>query len=161
MQKIINYIEKIQLILGTIFLVIFVITTLIQVSTRYLGISAIWTEEISVNSFIWSMLLGAAVMTRKKQHFSFNLLNNKISHKNLLYLTIFQDIIIISFCIFGSIYSIDITNTFWNSKWISIPFLKQGYVWVILPIMFITMTIYLLEDIILNIIKLKNLIRCK
>ncbi|WP_424765458.1 TRAP transporter small permease [Necropsobacter rosorum] len=75
MQKIINYIEKIQLILGTIFLVIFVITTLIQVSTRYLGISAIWTEEISVNSFIWSMLLGAAVMTRKKQHFSFNLLN--------------------------------------------------------------------------------------
>lgn len=150
MQKYINYIERIQIILGSVFLVVFVLATLIQVSTRYLGISAIWTEEVSVNSFIWSMFLGAAVMTRKKQHFSFDLLSSKLSKANSCGLTILQNIILIIFCILGLIYGSEITSIFWNSRWITIPFLKQGYVWLILPIMFSSMIIYLLEDTIVN-----------
>lgn len=150
MQKYINYIEKIQITLGAVFLVVFVLTTLIQVSTRYLGISAIWTEEVSVNSFIWSMFLGAAVMTRKKQHFSFDLLSSRLSKAHSHSLTVLQNIVLIMFCILGFIYSSEITNVFWNSRWITIPFLKQGYVWLILPIMFASMIIYLLEDTIAN-----------
>lgn len=156
MWKLTNYMERIQLTLGAAFLVIFVATTLIQVITRYLGISAIWTEEISVNAFIWSMFLGAAVMTRKKQHFSFNFLNDRISPRNLALLFILQDVIMLAFCIVVFIYSCEITNTFWNSRWITIPSLKQGWVWLILPIMFISMGIYLLEDTINQVYKFKS-----
>lgn len=151
MQKFTSYLGKIQLLLGTFFLVIFVTTTLIQVVTRYLGISATWTEEISVNTFIWSMLLGAAVMTKEKKHFSFILFNNRLSEKNLAVFYIFQNVIMLAFCVTCAIYSIEITNTFWNSRWITIPFLKQGYAWLILPITFISMSIYLIEDVITQI----------
>lgn len=156
MRKFINYLEKVQLVLGSIFLVIFVIATLLQVTTRYLGISATWTEELSVNTFIWSMFLGAAVMVREKQHFSFNFLVSYLSNKKASLLVIVQDIIIITFCILCFIYSSEITKIFWNSKWITIPELKQGYVWLILPITFGSMIIYLLEDIIKEIRKLRK-----
>ncbi|SMB79479.1 TRAP-type C4-dicarboxylate transport system, small permease component [Pasteurella testudinis DSM 23072] len=156
MQKLTDYLEKIQLWLGTLLLVIFVITTLLQVGTRYLGISATWTEEISVNAFIWSMLLGAAVMAKRKQHFSFTLLNGQFSPQKKPILLIVQDVIIIVFCAFCFVYSAEITSTFWNSRWISIPSLKQGYVWLILPITFISIVIYLVEDVIKQITALKN-----
>lgn len=156
MRKFINYLEKVQLVLGSIFLVIFVIATLLQVTTRYLGISATWTEELSVNTFIWSMFLGAAVMVREKQHFSFNFLVSYLSNKKASLLVIVQDIIIITFCILCFIYSSEITKIFWNSKWITIPELKQGYVWLILPITFGSMIVYLLEDIIKEISKLRK-----
>lgn len=156
MQKLTYYLEKIQLWLGAVFLVIFVITTLLQVSTRYLGISATWTEEISVNAFIWSMLLGAAVMAKRKQHFSFNLLNGQLSLQKRPLLVILQDVIIMTFCAFCLVYSVEITNTFWNSRWITIPSLKQGYVWLILPTTFLSIFIYLLEDVIKQVTALKT-----
>lgn len=155
MRKFINYLEKVQLVLGSIFLVIFVIATLLQVTTRYLGISATWTEELSVNTFIWAMFLGTAVMVREKQHFSFNFLVSYLSNKKSSLLVIIQDIIIITFCVLCFIYSSEITKIFWDSKWITIPELKQGYVWLILPITFGSMIIYLLEDIIKEINKLR------
>ncbi|MDH3001153.1 C4-dicarboxylate ABC transporter permease [Chelonobacter oris] len=155
MQKLTDYLEKIQLFLGAVFLVIFVVTTLLQVSTRYLGISATWTEEISVNTFIWSMLLGAAVMAKQKQHFSFNLLNGQLSIQKRPMLIIVQDIIIIVFCAYCFVYSAEITETFWHSRWITLPALKQGYVWLILPIMFGSIVIYLCEDVIKQIRVLK------
>lgn len=155
MRKFINYLEKVQLVLGSIFLVIFVIATLLQVTTRYLGISATWTEELSVNTFIWAMFLGTAVMVREKQHFSFNFLVSYLSNKKSSLLVIIQDIIIITFCVLCFIYSSEITKIFWGSKWITIPELKQGYVWLILPITFGSMIIYLLEDIIKEINKLR------
>lgn len=154
MQKLINYIEKVQLILGAVFLVIFVIATLLQVSTRYLGISAVWTEELAVNTFIWAMMLGAAVMVRQKQHFSFGFLTSYLSARKSVFLVIFQNIILIAFCTLCFIYSSEIAQTFWHSKWVSIPQFKQGYVWLVLPITFMTMIIYVIEDLIKQINKL-------
>lgn len=156
MQKFVSYIEKMQLVLGAIFLVIFVIATILQVTTRYLGISATWTEEVAVNSFIWAMFLGASVMVRQKQHFSFSFLVSYLSKKKALFLILLQNLILLVFCIACCIYSSEITQTFWNSKWISIPQFRQGYVWLILPITFISMSIYLVEDSINQIIKFKN-----
>lgn len=156
MSKLIYYLEKFQLIMGTIFLVVFVLTSLIQVITRYIGISATWTEEVSVNSFIWAMFLGAAVMVKYKQHFSFNLFDNKLSPLKRIMLSIFQDIVIFTFCIACFIYSTEITNTFWNSRWITIPFFKQGYVWLILPITFLTISIYLIDDVLKQVNDIKK-----
>lgn len=146
MQKLINYFEKTQLFFSTIFLVIFVLATLLQVVSRYIGVSVIWTEEIAVNSFIWSMFLGAAVMVRHKQHFSFNFLNTYLSSRKKVILVLIQNLILFIFCSFCLLYSIEITGTFWRSRWITLPFLQQGFVWLVLPITFFSITIYLVED---------------
>lgn len=147
MRKIINFIAKLELGISACFLSIFVITTFIQVISRYFHISVIWTEEVSVNAFIWSMLLGAAVMTRQKRHFSFSFLRNKISsEKNKKFLSLIQNGIIIIFSVVCLIYSVEINSLFWNSRWVTIPTFKQGYVWLILPITFFSILLFLLED---------------
>lgn len=149
MQKIIDAIAKCELAISACFLCVFVVTTFIQVISRYFHISVIWTEELSVNAFIWSMLLGAAVMTRQKRHFSFSYLKNKLnSEKSKVILSLIQDGIILSFSIACLIYSVEINSLFWNSKWVTIPVLKQGYVWLILPITFSSIIIFILEDVI-------------
>ncbi|ANU38983.1 TRAP transporter small permease [Vibrio scophthalmi] len=147
MKKITKFIAKVQLIFGATCLVVFVLATLVQVLSRYLGISMLWTEEVAVNAFIWAMFLGSAVMVREKQHFSFGVLSDKLTGVKKSILVIVQNIIMLIFCILCSIYSIEITDVFWNSKWITIPEFKQGYVWLALPITFITSSVYLVENI--------------
>lgn len=147
MRKVIDIIAKLELIISACFLSIFVMTTFIQVISRYFHISVIWTEELSVNAFIWSILLGAAVMTRKKRHFSFSFLKNKIeSEQYKCILSLIQNGIILCFSIICLVYSAEITSSFWNSKWVTIPAFRQGYVWLILPITFSSIILFLLED---------------
>lgn len=149
MRKLIDYIAKFELALGALLLAIFVITTLIQVISRYLNISVTWTEELSVNAFIWSMLLGAAVMTRYKKHFSFSYLKNSVKNeKYKKVISLLQNFLILFFSLTCLIYSIEITELFWNSKWITIPSFKQGYVWLILPFIFSSIAIFVVEDIV-------------
>ncbi|KGQ56396.1 C4-dicarboxylate ABC transporter permease [Gallibacterium anatis str. Avicor] len=147
MRKVIDIIAELELIISACFLSIFVMTTFIQVISRYFHISVIWTEEVSVNAFIWSILLGAAVMTRKKRHFSFSFLKNKIeSEQYKCILSLIQNGIILCFSIICLVYSAEITSSFWNSKWVTIPIFRQGYVWLILPITFSSIILFLLED---------------
>lgn len=153
MKNLTSNLAKIQLLLGAVCLVIFVLATLIQVATRYFGISVLWTEEVSVNAFIWAMFLGSAVMVREKQHFSFGAISNSLTGTKKFILVVVQDLIMLIFCILCAIYSVEITSAFWNSRWISIPEFRQGYVWLVLPITFITSSIYLIEDIIQQSVK--------
>lgn len=147
MRKVIDIIAELELIISACFLSIFVMTTFIQVISRYFHISVIWTEELSVNAFIWSILLGAAVMTRKKRHFSCSFLKNKIeSEQYKCILSLIQNGIILCFSIICLVYSAEITSSFWNSKWVTIPIFRQGYVWLILPITFSSIILFLLED---------------
>ena len=62
MKKAIDVLQKIQTLVGSIFLTIFLVTVVIQMLTRYLGISAIWTEDVAMYSFIWSIFMGASIM---------------------------------------------------------------------------------------------------
>ncbi|MCJ2375531.1 TRAP transporter small permease [Vibrio sp. ZSDZ34] len=148
MNNITTFISRLQITIGIGCLIVFLVSTLIQVGSRHFGISVIWSEELAVNSFIWAMFLGAAVMVKEKEHFSFSGLTAKLEGKKRSLLIILQNIIMLVFCVLCSIYSIEITETFWNSRWISLPELKQGYVWLVLPITFMTSAIYLVENIV-------------
>ncbi|BFM50681.1 TRAP transporter small permease [Marinomonas sp. THO17] len=147
MNTLTRIMAHLQISLGVLCLVIFLLATLVQVSTRYLGISVLWTEEIAVNAFIWAMFLGASVMVKEKQHFGFNAISNKLTGIKGCYLSLFQNLCMLTFCVFCAIYSIEITQVFWNSRWISIPEFKQGYVWLIMPITFISSGVYLIQQI--------------
>ena len=54
--------ERIQLVVGVACLSIFLLTILIQVFSRYLGISVMWSEEVANFSFIWAVFMGASIM---------------------------------------------------------------------------------------------------
>lgn len=144
----VKLLEKIQLTIGVIFLTVFVIAIIIQISSRYMGISVIWTEEVANYSFIWAVFMGAAVMVNRREHFSFDFLSKKLKGKPRIYLTIFNDCVLIIFNSAILYYGYQATKIFWNYNWVSLTFLKMGYVWIALPIMGATMIIYSLSHLI-------------
>jgi len=147
MKILTTFVARLQISLGVLLLVIFLAATLIQVVTRYLGMSVLWTEEIAVNSFIWAMFLGSAVMVKENKHFGFDVLTHYFQGDKRSVLVIIQNLIMLIFCVFCSLYSVEINQAFWSSRWISIPEFRQGYVWLIMPITFISSSVYLVDNI--------------
>lgn len=58
MKKAIEWMQKIQIAVGGFFLCIFLLTVVFQMLSRYIGIAATWTEDVSMYSFIWAVFMG-------------------------------------------------------------------------------------------------------
>ena len=70
-NKALGVLQKVQTAAGGVFLTIFLFTVVFQILSRYLGIVATWTEEVSMYSFIWATFLGAGAMVYEDRHFAF------------------------------------------------------------------------------------------
>lgn len=138
----IKLLEKVQQTIGVICLSIFFIAIVIQIITRHMGISVIWTEEVANYSFIWSVFMGAAVMLNKREHFSFDFFLLKLQGNSRAILLIIIDTIVLLFSVALFWYGAEAVKHFWNYNWNTLPFLKMGYVWITLPITGATMAIY-------------------
>lgn len=60
MKKAIDTMQKIQIAIGGVFLLIFLVTVVIQMACRYMGVAAMWTEDVSMYSFIWAVFTARA-----------------------------------------------------------------------------------------------------
>ncbi|MCA0972151.1 TRAP transporter small permease subunit [Halobacillus litoralis] len=146
----IRLLERTQTTIGILFLIVFFITIVYQVITRFIGVSAIWTGEVATYSFIWAVFMGASVMLNRREHFQFDLLLKKLKGKGKSSLTLVNDVIILGFSSAITVFGAQAMINFWNYNWVSIPQLKMGYVWIAVPIMGLTMSIYTLNHIIQN-----------
>ncbi|MFC4557662.1 TRAP transporter small permease [Virgibacillus kekensis] len=155
MNRFIKMLEKIQLTLGILFLSLFFIVIVIQITTRHLGISVIWTTELATYSFIWAVFMGAAVMVNRREHFTFDYLQRKLKGKTLLILNIFNDLVLIVFNIALFIYGLEVVEGFWSYNWVALPQLKMGYVWISIPIMAGTMILYSISHLMKHVKSLK------
>lgn len=148
MRKAIDLLQKFEVILGSVMLGIFLFAVVAQMFTRYAGISALWTEDVSMYSFIVSVFLGAAAMIRDDRHFAFTAIGDKVTDpKKKAALNIFIYLVIFVFCIFMFYYGVILTKKFWNYKWVSVPSFKRGPTWMCVPFSAFTMMIFLLEKI--------------
>ena len=138
----IKSLEKIQMTFGIVFLSIFFLAIIVQMVTRYLGISVIWTEEVANYSFIWAIFMGASVMVNRREHFNFDFLSMKLKGKKRASLQIVIDSIVLVFAVFLTIYGYEAVSTFWSYNWVSLPAMKMGYIWIAIPNMGATMAIY-------------------
>lgn len=134
--------EKIQLTVGVLFLSVFFLAIMIQIVTRHLGISVIWTEEVANYSFIWAVFMGAAVMVNRRDHFSFDLLQRKLKNKSKASLNIVNDLVLLLFNSAIFFYGLQVVERFWSYNWTALPQMKMGYVWIAIPIMAGTMIVY-------------------
>jgi len=151
----VRVLEKIQMTVGVLFLSLFFITILIQIATRYLGISVIWTEEVANYSFIWAIFMGASVMVNRKEHFSFDYFSRKLEGKKRAVLLVVIDSIILLFALSLAFYGLQAVTTFWDYNWLAFPSLKMGYIWISIPVMGVTMSIYSINHIIKNVALLR------
>jgi TRAP-type transport system small permease protein len=152
-KRFVQILEKIQIAVGLVFLCLFFSVILVQIVTRYMGVSVIWTEEVANYSFIWAIFMGAAVMVNRREHFNFDFLLRKVKAKLLL--NIFNDLVLIVFNIFIFLLGIQIVKEFWNYTWATIPEMKMGYIWIAIPIMAGSMIVYSLSHLIEH-TKLRN-----
>ncbi len=148
MKQLIRMLEKTQITIGLAFLTVFFLVIMLQIITRYIGISVIWTEEVANYSFIWAIFMGAAVMVNRREHFNFDLLQRKLKGKSRITLSIFNDLVLIAFNLAIFSLGIQVVIEFWNYTWATIPEMKMGYVWLSIPIMAGTMVIYSISHLI-------------
>lgn len=156
MNKGIDLLERIQKYIGMTCLSIFIVVVIIQIIARYLEISALWTEEIAVFSFVWAVFMGASIMVRKEAHFSFDFFKTKLMGMKKHILDLIIDFLMLGFTLYMLIYGQKIMVTFWDYNWYSLPDFKMGFVWAVIPISALFMSIYKVEHIIKSVLKLRG-----
>lgn len=148
MKKAIETMQKIQIAVGGAFLCIFLLTVVYQMISRYLGVAATWTEDVSMYSFIWAVFMGGGAMVYERRHFAFTSLSDMMKNKTAKsVLTIIISIIMLVFAVLMAYYGVLVTKQFWNYTWVNIPKFKRGPTWLCLPICGLTSAIYLVYQI--------------
>lgn len=147
--RIIDFWTKVLAIIGSITLTIFFFAVLAQMFCRYLGIVALWTEEVSTYAFIFTVFMGAAALVRENRHFAFTAIADGIKSpviKKLISILISG--IILVFTYFMLVYGRQLMQKFWNYKWVSLPTMKRGYTWLCMPISAVSMMVFSAESIV-------------
>jgi TRAP-type C4-dicarboxylate transport system permease small subunit len=142
-KKIVDVLVKIQLIAAIVCLVTFVAAVILQVATRYIpGFSWLWTEQIANYSFIWSVLMGAAVGVRRKDHFFLSVLTDRLKGKTAWVDSVLVQVLIGLFGVFLLVHGVTLTMSFWGWSLTALPQFRQGWFWLALPICGATISIY-------------------
>ena len=147
--KLLDIWAKLLAIVGSVTLTIFFVAVLAQMFCRYLGIVALWTEEVSTYSFIFTVFLGAAALVRENRHFAFTAVADGIKNEKVKALiSLLISVIVLVFAYYMFIYGKQLMQKFWNYKWVSLPSMKRGYTWMCLPISAVSMMVFSAESII-------------
>ena len=147
--KVMDLWAKLLVIVGSVTLSIFFFAVLAQMFCRYLGIVALWTEEVSTYSFIFTVFLGAAALVRENKHFAFTAIADGIKNPMIKKLiAVLISAIILVFAYFMFVYGRQLMQKFWNYKWVSMPSMKRGYTWLCMPISAVSMMLFSVESIV-------------
>jgi len=148
MNTFVSKLNKFHITISAVFLAIFLISVVIQVVTRLMGISVAWTQDISVYAFIWSVFLGGSAMIYPMKHFAFtSLVDTLKSKKSKQIVNLIIYIVMLIFTINMFFYGIIITQKFWNYRCVNLLALKRGYTWICIPISAALGIIYLVNHI--------------
>jgi len=147
--KVMDLWAKLLVLVGSVTLTIFLFAVLAQMFCRYLGIVALWTEEVSTYSFIFTVFLGAAALVRENKHFAFTAIADGIKNPMIKKLiAVMISVIIFVFAYFMFVYGRQLMQKFWNYKWVSLPSMKRGYTWLCMPISAVSMMVFSVESIV-------------
>ena len=151
--KVMDLWAKLLTIIGSLTLTIFFGAVLAQMFCRYLGIMALWTEEVSTYSFIFTVFMGAAALVRENKHFAFTAVSDGIKNEKIKALiNLLISVIVLVFAYYMFVYGKQLMQKFWNYKWVSLPTMKRGYTWMCLPISAVSMMAFSVESIIKQIV---------
>lgn len=149
MKKFADSLQKVQIAVGGLFLSIFLLAVVIQMVCRYLGIAAMWTEDVSMYSFIWAVFMGAGAMVHADAHFAFTSVSDMIKDRRAKrILRIVISLIMLVFSVLMCWYGAQVTRQFWHYKWINIPQFDRGPTWICMPLCGLTSAFYLVQHIV-------------
>lgn len=157
MKKALGYLQKLQIAAGGIFLSIFLCSVVIQMGCRYVGVAAIWTEDVSMYAFIWAAFMGGAAMVYEQRHFAFTSISDMMKNETLKrVLALGIAVVMLIFSLLMFYYGCKITKQFWNYRWVSLPDFKRGPTWLCIPVCGATSSLYLIGQIVEDVKALMN-----
>lgn len=126
---------KVLQVLATVSLSLTVIITFLQVLFRYVFKSPIsWSQEVLMISFVYSILFGAALAVKNKEHLTVDLFDNLSSIKEKI-------LVVIEFIITGTVILILlyfgwelVRANFESGQIVGILPLKKAYVYLAIPL---------------------------
>lgn len=147
MKIIFKIFDNLESYLCRALLVTFVTLLFVQILSRELfGHSITWSEELSVYLFVWFVFLGSSYAAKLSAHnrvtFHYKWLPQKLS----TFFELASDVLWVSFNSYFIYLSYDFVfnrmNLFWKSQTLGIP---MKYIYLILPIAFVLMTIRIIQ----------------
>jgi len=153
-KKLVDFLERAQRTVGTLFLIALLITVSLQIISRFVIKSPIrWTEEGARFLFFWVALMGASVSVHGRRHFTIEVYDpKKIKTPWLrLLLEIVPEIIVLAFCLLLTYYGWLYFESGKTRLGIEVP-LSMSLVYLALPISGISMMVYTVANI-FNLIK--------
>lgn len=143
MRKVIDQLEKVQGFLAVSTFVVLTVVVFLQVLTRWLKISLVWSEEIARFLFFWTVLMGASISVKNQRHFILKVFDfSKI--KNATLRIIFEAFPSICIFLFSVLMLIAGLQYFWMGR-LRVSLNSQinfKYIFAAIPIAALTMMIY-------------------
>ena len=147
MKRICDILEKVLYLIGMTAVAVFFLCTVVQVTSRALGIQASFTEEVANAALAWCCFIGSAPMVRSSEHFKFTALTEKLKGKVFFVDELLCLILVFVFNIIVGYYGILLVNQFASWQMTSVP-VSKGWCWLCVPIFGISAAIFSLENMI-------------
>ncbi len=159
-RSVIHFINNLETIVCEALLATFVLLLFVQVMARqFFGYSLAWSEELSTYMFVWFAYLGAVVAAKMSAHnrVTFHLkFMPKVMAKTLMACA---DLLWVAFNMYFVYLSYDFVfnrmNLFWKSQTLGVP---MKYIYLILPLAFTLMSVRILVNLYLTVVKGEELI---
>ncbi|MEL3905496.1 MAG: TRAP transporter small permease [Treponema sp.] len=147
--------DNFELYLGGVFILVTVVTVIINVFTRYvLKFTFIWAEEISVMCFVWTIFLGAVGAFKHKMLMGVDFLLQVTKGKTRTVIELLSNLVV--FIVAVSMASMSFIYVL-NSKKITAA-LQISYTWIniSIPISFIMISVYAVINLVHNIVRISK-----
>lgn len=159
-RSVIHFLNNLETIVCEALLAVFVLLLFVQVMARqFFGYSLAWSEELSTYMFVWFAYLGAVVAAKMSAHnrVTFHLkFMPKVMAKTLMACA---DLLWVAFNMYFVYLSYDFVfnrmNLFWKSQTLGVP---MKYIYLILPLAFTLMSVRILVNLYLTVVKGEELI---
>lgn len=151
MKRLCDIIEKSMYVIGMASVALFFVCTVVQVTSRILGIQASFTEELANTALAWCCFIGSAPMVRSSEHFNFTALTEHLKGKVYFIDEMLCLVLVLIFNLIVSYYGILLVKQFSTWQMTSVP-VSRGWCWLCVPLFGITASLFSLENI-MNYIK--------
>lgn len=155
-----NILNKTVDLIGNIAFAALFIAVLLQVFFRYvIPLPLVWTEELARYLCVWITFLGAAIGFRERGHIVVEIILQKLSPRARLIHELIINLVISLFLLSAFIGSIEMMRRTHSILSITMPFLRNSYVYLALPVGIVLSWIYLSRNSIQNILTLIRKVR--
>lgn len=151
MKQLTDWLRRIITLILLASICVLVVVTFLQVFCRFvIKVPVSWSEEVARISFVWLILMGAAVCVKENSHLSLEIITSSLSPKASSYMRIFVNaaIILVSLVILAAGTSYVMRSVGKTTVTMPIP---ANCVYIAAPVSAVLMIIFAIENIMIEI----------